>query len=382
MLWTRCTFSAKPRASLRLRAWRATTASSICQRSGGVGAQRLHRGQDGAAVDMNRLERNALHALGQIFHAAEQALVDLLRAELQQGLRILAQVEADDAVAVDRMTRHRQHGGDAPQLRRIACGDVQQRIALIEQLRDPALGAQRQRIVEQARLPRLDQPCQRDGGAHVRQGVMGAGVLDTVGGGQLLETEGGGPVLTPGPLDALRPQGVGQTHHVDQVPAGVAVLPLAGVGIEEVAVQEVAGDFVVEADAVVADAAGAGPRQLRWIASAKSASDTALAPGPLGRDPGDQAGIRLGQQVVRRAAVEHQRLTDVIELLVGAQAGELGRADPGAGRRPRSRSRASRRFCSRARANSEKSRPVIRGGFLRAQTFSLIRAALPVRPRR
>ena len=59
------------------------------------------------------------------------------------------------------------------------------------------------------------------------------------------------PAVQLRPLDALRAQGIGGTDHVDQVPAAIAALPLAGVGIEEVAVQAVARHFVVEAQGVV-----------------------------------------------------------------------------------------------------------------------------------
>ena len=56
------------------------------------------------------------------------------------------------------------------------------------------------------------------------------------------------------PFDAVGPQGPGTAHDVEQVPASATVAPLTRVRVRQVAPQQKACDFVVEADAVVADA--------------------------------------------------------------------------------------------------------------------------------
>lgn len=46
----------------------------------------------------------------------------------------------------------------------------------------------------------------------------------------------------------------------------------------------------------------------------------------LRRDAGDQAGLRIGQEIRRRLAVQHDRLADFIQAGVGADGGKLRRA--------------------------------------------------------
>src|SRR3990167_10092112 len=84
---------------------------------------------------------------------------------------------------------------------------------------------------------------------------MGLAVVYAVGLCKAFELEGHAPFLL-GPVDALRPQGVGGAHHIDLVPATVAALPLARIGVEKIAVQTVARHFIVESQGVVAGAAG------------------------------------------------------------------------------------------------------------------------------
>jgi hypothetical protein len=48
----------------------------------------------------------------------------------------------------------------------------------------------------------------------------------------------------------------------------------------------------------------------------------------LGQDAGEQAGLGVRQVVGRGLAVQHQRLADLVQLGIGAQAGELGRPVP------------------------------------------------------
>ena len=45
----------------------------------------------------------------------------------------------------------------------------------------------------------------------------------------------------------------------------------------------------------------------------------------LRRDAGDQAGLRVGQEVVGRLAIQHHRLADLVQLGVSADGGELCR---------------------------------------------------------
>ena len=188
----------------------------------------------------------------------EEAPTQFLDRQVQQQGRIGPQVQADQPVAVGRVGGDRHDRGDAAQGGRETGGGVEQGLALLQHVPRQALVAECQGVVIESGLGATHQPGQRDGGLDVGQGIVGARMGNAVGGGQGLEAEGGGAVLARWPLDPRRPQGMGEAQGVDQVPAGVAVLPLTGIGVQQVAEEEVAGDLVVEADAVVAGPAGAG----------------------------------------------------------------------------------------------------------------------------
>ncbi len=200
---------------------------------------------------------------------------------------------------------------------------MQERHATIEQLAHARLTPQAQRIVEQLGLGVPQPTRQRDGRAHVRERVMGLTVVDPVGGGEMLELEGGGAVLARRPPDPVRSQGMGEPQRVDQIPAGIAVAPLARVGIEQVAIEQVARDLVVEAHAVVSDPAGSGDTQLGVDGGGKLGLDQPLALGELWGDAGDDAGLGVRKEVGRGTAKEHDRFADLVEIGVRTDRGEL-----------------------------------------------------------
>ena len=146
--------------------------------------------------------------------------------------------------------------------------------------------------------------------------------MDAVGRGEAFELEADDALLL-GPDDALRAQGIGGAHHIDEVPATVAALPLAGVGIEEVAVEAVARDLVVETQSVVARHAGTRLRQFGVQPGHEFGfAQAALFQASRG-NAGDQAGGRVRQDVVTGPAIEVQRLTDLVKCFVRANASHL-----------------------------------------------------------
>ncbi|MNP06869.1 hypothetical protein D3C76_988700 [compost metagenome] len=201
---------------------------------------------------------------------------------------------------------------------------MHQRLQQAHLVEHALLAAQAVEEVVELRLALADQPRQGDGRAHVGQRVVGLAMLDAVGRGEAFQLQRHLVVLLR-PDDAFRAQGVGGAHQVDQVPAAVAALPFAGVGVEEVAVEAVARHLVVEAQGVVAGHAGAGARQF----GVQAGHEFRLAKSALGEQPrpdaGDQAGQRMRQDVVARLAIEVERLADLVERLVGADAGDLQR---------------------------------------------------------
>lgn len=146
-------------------------------------------------------------------------------------------------------------------LRGKASGDMHQRLQQAHLVEHLVLTAQLVEVIVQARLALTDQAGQGNGGANIGKRVVGLPMLQAVRRGEHFQLQRQ-PAVQLRPLDALRAQGIGGTDHVDQVPAAIAALPLACVGIEEVAVQAVARHFVVEAQGVVAGHAGRRLRQL------------------------------------------------------------------------------------------------------------------------
>ena len=90
---------------------------------------------------------------------------------------------------------------------------------------------------------------------------MRRAMLDTVGRGEFLEPKTAEAILTQRPLDTAWPERPIRTGHVKEIPTTVAVLPLPRVGIAQTPPEGEAGDFVVEADRVVANAAGMRGRE-------------------------------------------------------------------------------------------------------------------------
>ena len=153
---------------------------------------------------------------------------------------------------------------------------------------------------------------------------MGVGVVEPVGSREFLQLETRAPVAV-GPGDAIGAQHAGHPHHVDQIPARVAVAPLALVGVVEIAVERAARELVVEAQRVVAHAAGAGRRELGVDPRNELRLEQPLGIGPLRRDAVNQAGAGVRQVVFGQAAEDIEGLADLVQLRVGANPRELHR---------------------------------------------------------
>ncbi|MNF99489.1 hypothetical protein D3C84_823870 [compost metagenome] len=94
----------------------------------------------------------------------------------------------------------------------------------------------------------------------------------------------------------------------------------------EVAVEAVAGDLVIEAQGVVAGAAGARQRQFAVYPVHELGFTQALLRQGAGQYSGDQTGGRVRQDIVAGLAVEVDRLVDLVERFVGADARHLQRS--------------------------------------------------------
>ncbi len=156
---------------------------------------------------------------------------------------------------------------------------------------------------------------------------MGLGVLDAIGDGQAIQAQGNA-LLVLRPVQTFRAKCIERPDQAKHIPATVALLPLAGIGVVKVAVQAVPYHFVVESEVVVADAAGVGTPQLlvQTLDEVPLAQPQALQGG--GQDTGDQAGCRMGQDVLAQLAMQIERCFDFVEVQIGTHPGHLQRTIP------------------------------------------------------
>ena len=280
---------------------------------------------------MHFLQRDARDPFGQIGLTDIQSRGDGVGIEVEQRIRFAVEIEHDHPRIDLRMPCQRHHRRRTQTRGRVALRDMQQRrhVGGIQQRRCIALVAQFQRVVPKSRLVLAEQAGDADGRAHVAQGLVRVADAQAVVLGQVFELEtGAAAVLALSPGDAVGSQGMHQPQRVEHVPARIAGFPFALVGIVEIAVQAVADEFVVEAQRVVAGAAGFRPRHLVDDAGECRRLVDAVAQRVLRGDAGDQGGNRRGQQVVGRLHEEADRLVDLVQCFVGADRRELG--DPAA----------------------------------------------------
>ncbi len=186
--------------------------------------------------------------------------------------------------------------------------------------------AMAEQVLKQLRLPGLHQLRHSDSGVDIRHRVMGVAVFNAVCAGQMFKTEAGQPIFIVGPDDPFRAQGIACAHNVQQIPARVLVLPTPGIGIVEVAVKNMPGHFVIEAHVVVAHHAGVGHGKQVMNATGELCFIHPFFTGFLRGDAGDHHCAGLRQIVIGGFAPEYLRLTDDIEISIGAYRGKLGRA--------------------------------------------------------
>src|SRR5690606_17593408 len=96
-----------------------------------------------------------------------------------------------------------------------------------------------------------------------------------------------------------------------------------GVGISQVSVQGVTGDFIVETKAVVPYRAGAGLAEGFVDLSDEFRFGETVLQRLLGRNTGNQTGFWGRQVVVRRLAVNHQRIFDHVQIRIRTNPGKL-----------------------------------------------------------
>ena len=212
---------------------------------------------NGQRVEHHLLDRGTLLVLGQV--GPEDAALELLGIAIEEHVDVAREIRDDDPVADLGVYRDRHHGRRAETFVGEALRHVDAELAAerLQHRRHVAADPLAERIAPELRLGRLQETRQADRALDIPQRIVRRVLADAVRGTQAFQAKGHHAVLAR-PLDAVGPQCACRAHQVDQVPARVALLPLAGVGVHQVAVEAEAQEVVVEAQVVVADHAGPG----------------------------------------------------------------------------------------------------------------------------
>ena len=197
-------------------------------------------------------------------------------------------------------------------------------ILWIKEVLDSDLAPKCQIIAEQLGLDFLDQFCHCNCRIHVNHSVMCADLLYVVCGSHLGELEYGVSVgVCRRPADSLWPEIMACTHQVNDVPSGVSVLPLTLIGVHEVPVQCIADELVIELKSVeTADTGARDAEDVIYLLN-ELAFRQSLCLDLLRGYSGDHACGRVGDIVCGEPAVEDYRVSDWIQIHVGALSGEL-----------------------------------------------------------
>src|SRR5690606_28606903 len=114
---------------------------------------------------------------------------------------------------------------------------------------------------------------------------------------QLFQPETRAAIFFAGPVDTFGPQSISQPHHINNVPAGIAVLPYSCVGIPEITVKCMAGNFIIKSQAVVAYCAGSRLTESLVNLGNKLRFLKAVLQRFLRSNTGNQAGFRRWQVI-------------------------------------------------------------------------------------
>ncbi len=289
-------------------------------------AQCIGRGQDRALIDVHQLDRHR-RQIAQIAVSRIQPLAQLIRRQRQQRRHVAGQIGHDQRVFVIRMPRQRHNPAGIAARRAEHAGNVHQRLHLrnINQRHQFLLVAMGKQKLKQLRLLLLYQLCHRQRGVHIGHRIVRLFVCHAVSLGEMLQLKARKTVVVLRPDDAFRSQRITGAHHVEQIPARIAVLPAPAIRVDKVAVEDIARHFVIEAHVVVTDHTGLRFAEQRVNALSKLHFRHAARVGHLRRDTGDHYRFRLRQVIVRELAVKHLRFAHGVKGFVGAQACKLRR---------------------------------------------------------
>ena len=171
--------------------------------------------------------------------------------------------------------------------------------------------------VKQTWLLLANHPRESDGRHNIRQCLMRAQVFDLVDFAEVFKLETWLARFMFRPLHSLRAKCVAHPRQVNQVPAGVIVLVLALVGVKKIPVKQVAAEFVVKMDAVVARCAGTGFHHFRVNFCSKLSFNKSLFQCFLRRYAGNQAGNGVRQNIPGRLAIPVEGVTHRLKRGIG-----------------------------------------------------------------
>ncbi|AAM86165.1 hypothetical [Yersinia pestis KIM10+] len=86
-------------------------------------------------------------------------------------------------------------------------------------------------------------------------------MFDAIGFGQMFQFKAGQAIIIFGPNNTFWAQGIAGAHHIQQIPTGISPLPTVGIRIIKITIENVATDFIIKTNIVVAEDTGAGYRK-------------------------------------------------------------------------------------------------------------------------
>src|SRR5690606_2860316 len=153
-------------------------------------------------------------------------------------------------------------------------------------------------------------------------------VCNAIGFRKLFQPKAWAAILLRRPNNPVRAKCICQPNHINNVPAGITVLPLPGIWVIKIAVERMAGYFIIKADVVIASDTSTRLRKLLVNPTDKLRLPQPFPLGRLRRNTGNQTSVRLRQHIIRRLTVNQERLRNDVEIQVRTDTRELSRPIP------------------------------------------------------
>ena len=104
---------------------------------------------------------------------------------------------------------------------------------------------------------------QRNGGLHIRKGIVGRAVVDVICRREIFQPKTWQIIIPRRPAQSFRAQRIKSANHVNKVPPGSALAILPGVSWKEISIKRESRHLIIESYRVIAQ--GTGARLLQFL---------------------------------------------------------------------------------------------------------------------